>query len=208
MSKVNKCDLILQAASEVFVKKGFEKSTVQEIAIQAGVGKGTIYEYFSSKEELFSQVIKNAVSYVYDDLHSAFHEVKSLEECIETFIRTSLYLIEQHSDKLQILFEDYPKADFGELQAWFVERHQQTMDMATTLIQQFMDNKELRQTQAEVVAWMVLDAIRLGFYYKITKKQPNIETILRAQMDIILNGTRGRVHCPPAGNGSLVPENQ
>ena len=45
-------DAIAQAAAEIFVHKGFGQTTVQEIATRAGIGKGTIYEYFPSKEAI------------------------------------------------------------------------------------------------------------------------------------------------------------
>ena len=45
-------DAIAQAAAEIFVHKGFGQTTVQDIATRAGIGKGTIYEYFPSKEAI------------------------------------------------------------------------------------------------------------------------------------------------------------
>lgn len=44
---------ILHAAMQVFAKKGVVKTKMIDIATLAGVGKGTIYEYFRSKEEIF-----------------------------------------------------------------------------------------------------------------------------------------------------------
>jgi AcrR family transcriptional regulator len=44
---------ILHAAMRVFAEKGVVKTKMIDIAIAAGVGKGTIYEYFRSKEEIF-----------------------------------------------------------------------------------------------------------------------------------------------------------
>ncbi|WP_342373741.1 TetR/AcrR family transcriptional regulator [Myxococcus stipitatus] len=44
---------ILEAASEVFVRYGFKKASVEDIARKAGVGKGSIYLHFESKEALF-----------------------------------------------------------------------------------------------------------------------------------------------------------
>ena len=43
---------IALVALEVFAEKGFEASSISEVAKLAGIGKGTIYEYFVSKEEL------------------------------------------------------------------------------------------------------------------------------------------------------------
>jgi AcrR family transcriptional regulator len=45
-------DQILEAATRLFVDKGFENSSVDEIAKEAGLSKGTIYWYFKSKFEI------------------------------------------------------------------------------------------------------------------------------------------------------------
>ena len=52
---------ILDAAMEVFSRKGFSMATTAEIAREAGIAEGTIYNYFTSKRELFIAVIKNFV---------------------------------------------------------------------------------------------------------------------------------------------------
>jgi AcrR family transcriptional regulator len=50
---------ILQAARLLFVLKGYHNTTLEEIARHAEFGKGTIYNYFRSKEELFIGIINN-----------------------------------------------------------------------------------------------------------------------------------------------------
>ena len=52
VDKTHKRSQILQAAVETFVNKGFERATMNDVAEVAGVGKGTIYEYFRNKEEI------------------------------------------------------------------------------------------------------------------------------------------------------------
>ncbi len=48
-----KRQLLLQAAAEVFARQGYHATRVADIARHAGVAKGTVYEYFRTKEELF-----------------------------------------------------------------------------------------------------------------------------------------------------------
>lgn len=48
-AKNNKRELILTAALDIFLEKGYHNSTSEEIAKRAGVAKGTLYQYFSSK---------------------------------------------------------------------------------------------------------------------------------------------------------------
>jgi AcrR family transcriptional regulator len=49
---------LIDAALRVFVERGFAATKVADIASAAGVGKGTLYEYFSAKEELFFAVVE------------------------------------------------------------------------------------------------------------------------------------------------------
>jgi AcrR family transcriptional regulator len=49
---------IIRAASRVFAKKGFSGTVMADIASEAGIGKGTLYEYFDSKESLFFAVFE------------------------------------------------------------------------------------------------------------------------------------------------------
>jgi AcrR family transcriptional regulator len=46
------------AAAEVFAERGYEGTRIADVAERAGVGKGTVYEYFGSKEELFFAVFE------------------------------------------------------------------------------------------------------------------------------------------------------
>ena len=54
----NRKDDIIQAASRVFAQKGYASTRMIEVAEAASVGKGTIYEYFRSKEALFFAVFE------------------------------------------------------------------------------------------------------------------------------------------------------
>lgn len=52
VDKKAKRDQILDAALQVFSRRGFAQATMQEIAAAADIGKGTLYEYFRSKDEI------------------------------------------------------------------------------------------------------------------------------------------------------------
>lgn len=57
-----KRQVILDAALEVFAEKGYADTRLDEVAARAGVAKGTIYLYVSSKEELFAALIRTGIS--------------------------------------------------------------------------------------------------------------------------------------------------
>ena len=53
---------IVEAAWQVFDRKGYAAATLDDIANTAGVAKGTLYLYFASKQDLFRAVVQDAVS--------------------------------------------------------------------------------------------------------------------------------------------------
>ncbi|MFN5308356.1 MAG: TetR/AcrR family transcriptional regulator, partial [Candidatus Kapaibacterium sp.] len=53
VDKEKKKKYLITIATDVFSKKGFHATKMSEIAEAAGVAKGTLYEYFSTKEDLF-----------------------------------------------------------------------------------------------------------------------------------------------------------
>jgi AcrR family transcriptional regulator len=58
-SNVDKRAAILEAALELFAERGFHGTTVPEVATKAGVGAGTLYRYFESKEALVNALYQH-----------------------------------------------------------------------------------------------------------------------------------------------------
>lgn len=75
VDKKEKKDKIIGAAIRVFAQKGFAKTTINDIAHASGIGKGTVYEYFSNKEE----IINHSFSFFIRALELDFQEVLIME---------------------------------------------------------------------------------------------------------------------------------
>lgn len=70
----DKRERLVKAAAEVFAAKGYAGTRVADIAERAEVGKGTVYEYFSSKEELLFAVFESVNARIADRLDSTLAE--------------------------------------------------------------------------------------------------------------------------------------
>ncbi len=55
---------IMEAALEVFALNGFHKASISEIAKEAGISKGLLYNYFHNKEELLTNVMTEGIKYL------------------------------------------------------------------------------------------------------------------------------------------------
>lgn len=62
---------IMDAAVSIFAKKGYRDTTLDEIALTSEYGKGTIYNYFKSKEEIYSAIIEEVSNSLYQIIQQA-----------------------------------------------------------------------------------------------------------------------------------------
>jgi AcrR family transcriptional regulator len=89
---------VMEAALDLFVEQGFHGAPTSLIAQRAGVGVGTIYRYFSSKDDL--------IHHIFDELHRKLHERVSEKQEDGATIRERLTrLLEQ----LLVIFMESPK---------------------------------------------------------------------------------------------------
>jgi len=57
----NRREAILDAAMAIFADQGYASTTIDEVAAAAGISKGSVYNYFKSKQDLFTQLFNQAV---------------------------------------------------------------------------------------------------------------------------------------------------
>lgn len=60
MGDSDKKERVLKTALTLFAEKGYEKTTVEEIALKSEIAKGTVYLYYPSKDAIYNEVIRSA----------------------------------------------------------------------------------------------------------------------------------------------------
>ncbi len=66
--KIELRERILQSAVTIFSKNGFDKPRMEDISLEAGISKGTLYLYFKSKDELFFAICENNIKKLKEQL--------------------------------------------------------------------------------------------------------------------------------------------
>ncbi|WP_126444597.1 TetR/AcrR family transcriptional regulator [Sulfuricystis multivorans] len=147
---------LLQAACEVFGAEGYHVS-VDRIAAQAGVAKQTLYNHFSSKAELFAEVIKNATA---EFLVALDDDGTPLRERLVRFgVRYRERLLSTGGLQFyRMLVAEIPR--FPELAAAFYESGpRRTAACLREVIKASMACGELRCDDAEFAAGMLLSML-------------------------------------------------
>jgi AcrR family transcriptional regulator len=90
--KVRKRMRMLEAATELFVKQGYRKTSVDEVAGAAGVAKGTVYLYFRTKADLLVGAIALEKKAYLANIKPVFTEALHPRERLQMWLRTALVL--------------------------------------------------------------------------------------------------------------------
>ncbi|MCD9115510.1 TetR/AcrR family transcriptional regulator [Pseudomonas bijieensis] len=84
---------LLQTAAHLFRNKGFERTTVRDLASAVGIQSGSIFHHFKSKDEILRAVMEETIRYNTALMRAALAEADSLRERVLALIRCELQSI-------------------------------------------------------------------------------------------------------------------
>jgi AcrR family transcriptional regulator len=102
---------LLEGASRVFARMGYEKSSMDEIASEAGVGKPTLYRYFDGKAALFAAVFIDALDRLEAQLEAVMRREPDVEGRLLGMLRALIPTFRDHLVSLRVLSEDAAAID-------------------------------------------------------------------------------------------------
>ncbi len=97
---------IIDAARVVFSRHGYDNSTLDEIAVQAEFAKGTLYNYFDSKEALLVEIIDGMMTDIADIARSSEDGGESAEERLYSFALQSIAYYKANDDVMRLLMNE------------------------------------------------------------------------------------------------------
>lgn len=106
MSIRNKKEKIISAAISEFAKDGFEKASIDAIALKAKVAKGTVFYHFKSKNELFEEIVTEAYKKLEKIVEKKIENLKTEREKIEKIIEIEVDFIHKYRDLFSVYLSD------------------------------------------------------------------------------------------------------
>ena len=111
-----RCDQIIGAAIEVISEKGFQKTTVRQIAQAAGIADGTIYNYFKNKDDILMAIIGKLTEAEVREMHFAEAEQVDFETFVQAYFTHRAMEVEASLPALKVIFsETMVNEDLGKL---------------------------------------------------------------------------------------------
>ncbi len=80
--------LVIEKAREIFIKYGYKKTSMEDIAKACNKSKGLIYHHYKSKEEIFKLIATNEVNQILIDIIKKINSIKDVKEKIKIFTLT------------------------------------------------------------------------------------------------------------------------
>ena len=99
---------LLEVGRKLFADKGFEGTSVEEIAAKAGVSKPVVYEHFGGKEGLYAVVVDREIRTLLDGINVALRAETTSRGLLEAAALALLDYIEGSTDGFRILVRDSP----------------------------------------------------------------------------------------------------
>ncbi|MFQ5652451.1 MAG: TetR/AcrR family transcriptional regulator [bacterium] len=160
VNKKEKKQQIVQAAISVFARNGFDKTKMIDIAQAAAIGKGTIYEYFRSKDEIFLAAFNTFQQELDDEIGKRIYLLTSPKEKIAAFIRTSFEVYLQSADFVDIMFDfwaegvrdRHEKIDLKQV----YDKYRQYI---ASILNEGIQSGVFREMNAEMVASLIIAAM-------------------------------------------------
>jgi AcrR family transcriptional regulator len=97
---------ILEAAAKLFARYGYADTDTQLLVEELGVGKGTLYRYFSSKQDIFLAAVDRVIRRAHEVIETGIQGVHDPLDQIATAIRVYLGFFAEHPDFVELLMQE------------------------------------------------------------------------------------------------------
>ena len=136
---------ILDAATKVFVRQGFQHARMDDIVEESGLSKGTLYWYFKSKEDIINAILRRLFTGDLEKLESLLESEGTASERLIQLTNDRVIGLKHMSSLVPIIFEFYAVAVHQQwVQQFIGEYFRHFRSLLEHLIQQGIDRGEFR----------------------------------------------------------------
>ena len=179
---------LLDVGRSLFAAKGFEGTSVEEIAATAGVSKPVVYEHFGGKEGLYAVVVDREVERLLSSMTAALTATDRSRELLEQAALALLDYVESSSDGFRILVRDSPVASSTGTFASIMS------DVGTQvehiLVAEFA-SRGYEQESAPLYAQMLVGMVALTGQWWLDVRKPGKAEVAAHLVNLAWNGLSG-----------------
>jgi TetR/AcrR family transcriptional regulator, cholesterol catabolism regulator len=188
--RVNKrVNSIAKAGAELFSKRGFAETSMEDIAAAAKLSKGGVYHYFSSKTDLLYYILD---SFMNDVLENLQEELDGLDDKLEKVRRLIFRHVELYPKKIaeaKTLFhevQNLPPKSFRKI----VDRERQYYHMTAKVLSEYFGTT-VNKSQVTAMTFILLGMCNSIYAWYNPKSSIRPEQLSKIIFDVVIDGVRG-----------------
>lgn len=183
---------IMKASARLFAEKGFASTTLEEIAVNAEYGTGTIYNYFENKEQIITSIIESVFEANIAFSEKADNQARDVVEFLELYIRGAFQYFFENKEEMILMARYFITTPPDENKAIVLLRNKQESILRKRLTDG-IKKKEIRNLDPEKLFFLTHSLIYpyitlLVRHNKLSSQ--NVDEHLSFLLDLFFNGIK------------------
>jgi len=183
-----KKQIITMVAQNIFSKHGLLKTTVDEIAKAARMGKASLYHYFQSKEEIFKEVVEQENRFLKEKIREAVNRENTPQKKMKIYILKKMEYLNELANIHSALKDDYLE-NYAFIEKIREKNSREELFTIREILQDGEDNGIFEIDDIELTAFAITSALKgLEFPWSINISYPEIESNINKLLEILFHG--------------------
>ncbi|MBU1672604.1 MAG: TetR/AcrR family transcriptional regulator [Actinobacteria bacterium] len=166
---------ILDVAKKRFLHYGYRKTTVDEIAADAGIGKASIYLLFKNKEDILLQLIDSEARSLQRFLYGKIKDEPDPLRKLEMIFEEAMNYLEENPFLKRLLMRD-PEIISPKLVEHILDVNDRYIDIVEVYVKQVMEGRDDLAFKPRVVAYTIYKLFESFSYYSTLGEEDEIST--------------------------------
>ena len=180
---------IQDATMRVIARRGIAAATMQDIADEAGVAKGTIYLYFKDRDELVEKTFESSTTELHRRIDERISGMDRFEDQMRAAVSTLLEFFRDNGEFFRLYLAHRVPED-GQHQR-NCDQYRTQIDKLAALMQAGIDRGEIRRIDTHRAALFIIEGINSIVMERVMEKAPaSIEADVDLVTGLIFDGIR------------------
>lgn len=180
---------IVKTATDLFARKGYHETTVDEIAQALGIAKGTIYNHFQNKEDLYQVSIQEGINLFKKELHLAVEEAPSTQDKISNIIKRQLFFYEREKALVLLFLTEFCSPDQQRGSIFATKLISGCLEIISDVITEGIKDGTFREVDIQITTSSLFGMVTLNAIHYITHFQKiPVEEVCKGIEEVFFKG--------------------
>ena len=184
----DKKNIIINVAQGLFAKYGLNKTTVDEIAKEAHMGKSSIYHYFETKEDIFRVVMEQERALYKEKLMKALEAATTPQDKLRSYILTRMEHLKHMANYYSALRDEYLE-HYSFIEEVRKDSLVEEINMIKNILREGVTKKTFSIKKIDLTAMAIITSLKgLEYPWAVKMQMPAMKRNIEALLEILFHG--------------------